>query len=289
MLKQGTDTTGDGGYKIPEAKLPSWLSGLNDIWSFAVWLYRYEDASSTFRNIFTLDGGANDYLGIRMSNSALAARLRVNGVSYDLRQTGGSGNLAMVHSKKTLLMGYFDPSGLNVDIKLFAVQADSTDPTASGNSIFPASPPLSADLGSSGDLEVMSQYGALGANLWYGLMGGIAFWKDIKIDSDDVTAVWNSNNPQPWTVAATGNLPGVGYDGLFVLPHCPGGNTRPRGGSNVTGPMMGDAISGDEDILVFRQETGITDTGVIHVHETGLTFPTPAAPMTFTNAFRSSP
>jgi len=286
MLKQDTDITGDGGYDFPNGKLPSWVHGDGCHFSFAVWVYRYEDASSVFRNVFSFEASSSDYFAIRQSNTSLAVRLRVNGVTYDFKQAGGSGNNASAHGEWTLIMGYFDATGANVDAKVWSIREGSTDPTLSTNVTFPASPPLSADLDSTQKLNVGGTLAYTGSHLWFGLLGGICFWKDITIDAADVTTVWNSKNCQPWSLPASGNLPGPSYDGIWVLPHCPGGNCKNRGGSNTTGPILGDAIDGDEDVLSFRQETGITDTGNPAVYDEGLTFPTPAADMIFTNAIK---
>lgn len=296
MLKQTTESDGDGGYVIASSDLPSWLSNLNGtLVSFAFWLYRKSDAgTSRFRSPFVLNDGGTDFFGCRMSTTSGAASLRANnGTIQNWRQGGGtSGNLGARNDEWSLVAGYLDGRGTNFAGKLWHIGESQTNPNASSASIEPDSTVsvAVADMSTTLSLKVAGGFTTYGSHLLHGVMGGLVFWKDVQLAAADVTTLWNSKNPALWEVPASGNIPGKNHDATFVLPHCPAGNPGERGGGNTEGLIMGDAIgTGPEDILSYRFESGVTDDDTIHKFEPNTTFPTQAQPMTFFNPLRGDP
>jgi len=290
MLKQFSDTTGDGGYIIDNSDLPSWMTDNASRFSFMVWVYRKADAVGTFRNIFTLNTDASNYFGVRVSGTAGAPTLRADGTTYSYRQGGtGTSNLNVNTGEWSLWAGYIDLTGLNLDTKVWAIYETDDDPTAINASAWPTSVVPSADVNLNGELRVFTTFASLGAQVWHGAMGSLCFWDDIIIDEDDITTIWDAKNIHPWTQAASGNLPGPSHDGIFALPHFPGSNVGERGSSsNVEGPIITDVLTNPQDILTYRYETGVAKTDTIHVWEADTTIHT-TTPVGFFDPYRENP
>lgn len=298
MLKVATEGSGDGGFTIDASAVPAWMKDHSEKFSFAMWVHRLEDqGTNRFRTLFSFYVDNNNYYLVRQSSTSFAVRLRNDNVTHEFKKdTSASNNLGIAANSGnddwTLVVGYWDPTGTNVRSRIWGLKKNDDDASAVDQSIdlVNSSPPLSSAMTAWTDLQYGRSLAHAGSNLWFGSMGGIVFWKGIEVDADDVQAIWDAKNLQPWTMPASGNLPGPDHDGIFALPCCPMGNPGARGGSNTTGPMMGDVLDAPEDVIVFRQETGVTDTGSPNKYETSTTFPaSPGEDTIFTNGFRSDP
>jgi len=278
MFRQGNNSTGDGGFTIPETELPDWIADLDTVFSFAFWHYQYDGDAVTFRTLLNFHLDSSNSINIRSSETSFTSNIEVAGTNQTLRRTGGSGNAGAAVGEWRLCVGYFDPSGANLDMKIWNIGESATDPSSTLNFILldAGLPPHDpADLVSSGELRVGALATDSASQCWYGIIGGITFWKGVKLDAADVTTLWNSKNVLPFRVAASGNLPGPDHDGIFAIPGHSGSNTAPRiaGGNVAAGSHVGDTVEDPHDVQTYWLETGAEDTGELDQHVDNLTVP----------------
>lgn len=297
MIRQPENVGGDGGFSIPASKLPSWLTSWSSSFTIAFWYYRERPEASGdtgYREPFSLGapGSSDNFFAMRVSGAVIDAKLREGGNTYEWDRADGLNSVAPSPLNRwCLVVATFDVSGTNLVSNIYHLDELNNNENDNTSHLSLADTLAVADLPTLSHMNFGRTRGWMGSNLWRGVLGGLVAWKDTLLTAADAKTLFDSRNPQPWNnESPSGNIPAIDYDGQFIVPLCPGGNCKERGTSTyTTGPVHGDTVDSNQDVLVYRRETGVSDSGNIAVYENSIAFPaSPAGDFSFFNAFREN-
>lgn len=285
-----TDSNDRGWFIIDNADLPEWIGDIssgNVHFSFMGWFYRKADTDGNHgRTILTFSDTTTTppKISIRHTDTSFQTRTYPDGSSTFLQEAGE--NFVGVADEWTLVGMNVDFSGASAAIKVFSI-SETGDREQETDTVLEAAP---SGFGTSlENMFIGYPHNNQGQKAWSGALEGYTFWKDVDITMAEMREVYNARNRFPFTMGATGALPGPDHDGIYAVPMVPADNSNVRGsGTNIdTGMIMGSTIGSAQDILVFWQETGVADTGEVTISESNTVVGTDL-PIRYFNPFKET-